>query len=433
MSGTASATINVTVTTDQVASLTIVAPSSLLVGQMAQANVIARDNSGKQLALIGKPAWSSSDDALMTVDQDGIITTRGSGAVTLRVAAEGREATLAVTLTRGVPAVKFTAIATGLEHTCGIAGGGAVPQGNIACWGKIAGSRLAPSWMITGGRTFKTIGSGLFHSCAIAHNGETLCWGNNAEGQLGDGTTSTRADPTRVTTSENFVGVALGESFTCGLNADGITYCWGLLASRSAATPTRLANAPKFRQIVAERYMLCGLTDSGEVHCIGSGQQVSYSTLTRITSPVSFNAIASSDYHTCGLSSTGAAYCWGLNSSGQIGASTILVSAPALLPGGLSFTSIHPGGSSTCGITMSGARCIGSAGFGGSNVPGASYLIPGQYHPPLTTISNRGSHGCAIDNDGIAWCWGLNVEGQVGTPYSLNVLEPVMIIADPLT
>jgi alpha-tubulin suppressor-like RCC1 family protein len=431
-SGTASATVSVTVANVQVESLTIIAPTSLLVGQVVQARLTARDSAGNPVAIIARPAWTSSDNATMTVDETGIITARGSGVVTLRATVEGRDAALIIALTRGIPAVTFTAIATGLQHTCGIAGGGAVPQGSIVCWGIISGeSRLAPSWMITGGRTFKTLEAGMFHSCAIAINGETLCWGRNTSGQIGDGTTSPRPDPTRVSTSESFVTLALGESFTCGLNGEGVTYCWGTFAGRSTTTPARL-DTPRFRQIVAERYMLCGLTDAGEVHCLGAGQPNSYSAVTRISSPVAFNSIASSDYHTCGITSTGAAYCWGLNSSGQIGAAVILVPSPTILPGGLSFSSISPGGGSTCGITSAGAKCIGSTRLAGSVTSAEFYPIPGEYNRPLATISNGPMHGCAIDNEAIAWCWGLNTEGQVGPIGNAIIAEPIMMIVDPL-
>jgi hypothetical protein len=41
-------------------------------------------------------------------------------------------------------------------------------------------------------------------------------------------------------------------------------------------------------------------------------------------------------------------------------------------------------------------------------------------------------HGCAIDNEAIAWCWGLNTEGQVGPIGNAIIAEPIMMIVDPL-
>lgn len=432
-SGSVSATVSVTVTNIQVAALSITAPSSLLVGQVSQASVTARDNAGNPIAIIGNTAWSSSDTAVLKVSETGALTGRGEGIATLRVTAESREASVSVTVTRAAPEVKFTAISAGFQHTCGIAGGGAVPNGSLICWGNISGDyRLAPSWMITGGRTFNRIEAGLYHACAIATGSETFCFGRNNHGQIGDGSASTRQDPTRVSTTQTFTDLALGEPFSCGLNTQGATYCWGSIANRVSSTPARLDDAPRFRQITAERTMLCGLTDAGEVYCLGVSQQVSYFNFKKIASPVAFTSIASGEYHTCGLTSGGAAYCWGVNGAGEIGGAGVLVSNPTLLPGGLSFRSIAPGGASTCGITTDGsAKCLGSTPLAGS-VNGTFYPIPGAYSRPFSIITNGTSHGCGIDNNGAAWCWGLNTDGQVGVGTLTVAFEPVMIVADPL-
>lgn len=37
------------------------------------------------------------------------------------------------------------------------------------------------------------------HTCAVIAGGTVQCWGNNASGQLGDGTTTDRLVPTLVT------------------------------------------------------------------------------------------------------------------------------------------------------------------------------------------------------------------------------------------
>jgi hypothetical protein len=81
--------------------------------------------------------------------------------------------------------------------------------------------------------------------------------------------------------------------------------------------------------------------------------------------------ISTGDYHTCGLTSSGAAYCWGANSNGQLGDGTTTDSnanGPQRVLGGLKFASNQPGAFHTCGLTTRGAT----------------------------------------------YCWGRNVEGQLG-------------------
>lgn len=69
------------------------------------------------------------------------------------------------------------------------------------------------------------IGAGHAHSCAITGGGALWCWGDNASGQLGDGTFADRDAPVRVV-GEGAADVALGADHTCAV-IDGGAYCFG--------------------------------------------------------------------------------------------------------------------------------------------------------------------------------------------------------------
>ena len=83
--------------------------------------------------------------------------------------------------------------------------------------------RAAPSAMSL--RT--TLAAGDIHTCALDTRGTAYCWGQNAEGQLGDGSTVARSVPKRVATSLRFVSITAGGPHSCGLTDTGIAYCWG--------------------------------------------------------------------------------------------------------------------------------------------------------------------------------------------------------------
>jgi len=68
---------------------------------------------------------------------------------------------------------------------------------------------------------------GAFHACGQATGNRSYCWGLNAFGQLGDGSTTTRRTPVAVAGGHFFSQVSAGLWHTCGRTAAGVAYCWG--------------------------------------------------------------------------------------------------------------------------------------------------------------------------------------------------------------
>jgi alpha-tubulin suppressor-like RCC1 family protein len=65
------------------------------------------------------------------------------------------------------------------------------------------------------------------HVCAALRGGSIECWGANASGQLGDGTTHYSASPVRVRGASAPAELAAGPADTCALLSDGAMRCWG--------------------------------------------------------------------------------------------------------------------------------------------------------------------------------------------------------------
>jgi alpha-tubulin suppressor-like RCC1 family protein len=79
-----------------------------------------------------------------------------------------------------------------------------------------------------GATRFTTLAVGGDHTCGLTADGAAWCWGRGRDGELGDGASGDRAIPVRARGDERFAALALGERHSCGLTTDGRVVCWGL-------------------------------------------------------------------------------------------------------------------------------------------------------------------------------------------------------------
>jgi len=71
------------------------------------------------------------------------------------------------------------------------------------------------------------IASASNHMCAVVAGGAVRCWGINASGELGDGTTEDRLTPVEVVGLSGVTDLSAGSFHTCAVVAGGQVRCWG--------------------------------------------------------------------------------------------------------------------------------------------------------------------------------------------------------------
>jgi len=241
----------------------------------------------------------------------------------------------------------FVKMDAGGTHSCGL-----TPGGRAFCWGSNTEGQLGqggpfnfPSFedtavVVTLPVTYRDVAAGGLHSCAVTATGGPVCWGNNASGQLGDGTNTNMTLPTAVMTVMSFTAITAGGAHTCAIDIGGSAWCWGNNASgqlgnggiASSNTPVPVGGGLTFASLSAGENHTCGLTTGGLAFCWGlnSSGQLGNGALGQATSPVpvgggfNFSVVSAGITHSCGVTTGRVAYCWGDNQFGQLGDGTMV-------------------------------------------------------------------------------------------------------------
>jgi len=120
--------------------------------------------------------------------------------------------------------------------------------------------------------------SAIGHVCAVRAKGSVVCWGNNAYGQIGDGSLSNRNAPAPVFGLSDAIAVSAGAQHTCALRKGGKVVCWGGNSMGQLGTgntfksiaPLPVADLDGVVAISAGVSHSCALRKNGELRCWGS-------------------------------------------------------------------------------------------------------------------------------------------------------------------
>lgn len=114
-------------------------------------------------------------------------------------------------------------------------------------------SRCSPGREITSNTTWCQIGVGLTHVSALRTNGSLWAWGCNANGRLGDNTTTNRSSPVQeITSSTNWCQVA-GNNHTAALKTDGSLWTWGFNSCGNLGDLTIIDRSSPIQEITSSK------------------------------------------------------------------------------------------------------------------------------------------------------------------------------------
>lgn len=347
-------------------------------------------------------------------------------------------------------------VATGNGHTCA-----QMTSGGVKCWGANANgqlgdgtttSRLTPVDVSGLPSGISAIVAGYLSTCAITSSGTMKCWGYNAFGQLGDGTSTQRTTPVDVVGVSGVAEIAAGWYHTCARRTDGALVCWGANVSgqlgvggrTNVSTPPTTPTLSNGVQHVAAggNGQTCVIAGSASgIFCWGNNAsgQLGTGMFGAVISPAAVTGLSSGTtsfglgtFHTCAVSG-GAAKCWGYGPGGQLGDGTnpLYRTTPGNVTGLSSgVTSVVSGVNHACALTSAGAvKCWGQGGSGslgnGSTTSSGTPVDVTGLGAGVTAISSAGGQfTCALTGGGVK-CWGLNFNGQLGDGTTTNRSTPV--------
>ncbi len=315
-----------------------------------------------------------------------------------------------------------TAVSGGGFHTCAV-----LANGTVQCWGRdtgdpdgrgggqlgnatVDGFASPTPVQVTGITTAIAVAAGGFHTCALLANGTVQCWGQNDQGQLGNGTLDAPTsvaprNPTPVTVSgiTDAIAVSAGGWHTCALLRNGTVRCWG----------------------------------DNERGAIGDGSPTPANPFVRRPTPTPVEVVGISTavaleagiFHTCVLLQDGRVECWGDNQFFQLGndpPANNASSTPVTVNGVTSPAALAPGAEHSCVLLQDGrVECWGDNNFG--QLGNGSER--GIFNPPTAPVTgitgavaatSGAEHTCALFRGGRVQCWGRGFFGRLGDGQDRN-------------
>jgi alpha-tubulin suppressor-like RCC1 family protein len=325
------------------------------------------------------------------------------------------------------------------------------------------------------------IAAGYYDTCALLSNGTVECWGDNSYGELGNGS-STGPDtcsqgpcsttPVAVSGLSGVTAISVGDYFACTLVSGGTVECWGYNAEGElgngsstgpdtcsqgpcSTTPVAVSGLSGVTAISAGGNSACALLSGGTVECwggngggeLGNGTTIDSSIPVAVSGLSGVTAVSVGSDFACALLSGGTVECWGGSSAGDLGngptdASTV-VATPVAVSGlsGVTAISATGGYGFACALLSGGTvECwgdneFGELGIGTTTGPDTCNSEPCSTTPVAVTdlsgataISAGYNFACTLVSGGTVQCWGYNYEGELGNGTTTNSDTPVAVV-----
>ena len=221
----------------------------------------------------------------------------------------------------------WSQVAAGNRHSLGITASGIAYGWGQGSSGKIGdnqtGPRSSPVTVVGGITTWRQLTAGYAHSIGLTSSGVLYAWGYSSSGALGDNTTVAKSSPVTVVGGiTSWLQVSAGYSHTLATTTGGLAYAWGSNANgrlgdgttTSRSSPvTVVGGITNWSQLSAGGVFSLGITSAGIAYAwgynaqgqLGDGTTVSKSSpVTVVGGFTNWYQVSGGGLHSIGLTST---------------------------------------------------------------------------------------------------------------------------------
>ena len=293
------------------------------------------------------------------------------------------------------------------------------------------------------------VATGNSHNLVIKNDGTLWAWGNNSNGQLGDGTIINKNTPAQIGTESDWKLVDAGDNFTMAIKNDGTLWAWGdnskgQLGNGTTSNkniPIQIGTSSDWKLVAAGNNYTMAIKNNGTLWAwgsnyygqLGNGTTINKSTPIQIGTDSNWKVVVASFNNTKAIKNNGTLWAWGENSKGQLGDGTRSTKyLPTQIGTNTDWKLVESGGAHSIAIKNNGTLWAwGYSQFGqlGDGTINTIRSIPIQIGTStnwkLVVASN--GYNMAIKNDGTLWAWGENFTGQLGDGSAVFKWIPIQI------